>query len=137
MYVTGPPDCARDLITELHKCLFQLISLYPSAILVLLGDFNCPDIDWTSLSSGSAFSYAFVDLCLDFNFSNVITQPTRTTEICSNVLDLCLTQEPDLISNVTYLPGISDHLIIELTLSLTTPRKSRYTKFIRNYASAD
>lgn len=132
-----PPDSGRDFITELHKCLFQVTSLFPSATLVLLGDFNCPDIDWTALSSGSAFSDAFVDVCLDFNFSNVITQPTRTTKICSNVLDLCLTQEPDLISNVTYLPGISDHLVIELTLSLTTPHKSRYTKFIRNYAGAD
>lgn len=114
-----PPDSDKEFVTKLYKCLSEITTKYPNAFVTLFGDFNYPNIDWSALSSSCALSQEFIDFCLDFNFSNVITQPTRITNNCSNILDLCLSQDPSLFSNISYLPGISDHLVIDLTLSLS------------------
>lgn len=74
-----PPDNKRDFVIELYKCLSELACKYPNALVTLFGDFNYPNIDWSTICSSCAFSQEFIDLCLDFSLSNVITQPTRIT----------------------------------------------------------
>ena len=39
---------------------------------VILGDFNMPDICWTSLSAGSNFSTLYCDMVFKYNFSQLI-----------------------------------------------------------------
>lgn len=57
-------------------------------------------------------------------------EPTRITDSTASVLDLILTTAPDLISPVTYLPGISDHSTLHFNLR-TTVRVS--PKTVRHY----
>jgi len=59
-----------------------------------LGDFNFIDISWDSLCGLSPSSVKFCDIIFNLNFSQLICEPTH---IAGNVLDLILTNIPDLI----------------------------------------
>lgn len=67
----------------------------------------------------------------------MVTQPTRTTATSSNVLDLLLTSAPDFVSEVKYLPGLSDHCLLHITLNLPSNKTPNKTKTIYNYAKAN
>ena len=47
----------------------------------------------------------FLELLNDFSMEQLVGEPTRN----NNLLDLILSTEPSIITNVTTVPGISDH----------------------------
>ena len=65
-----------------------------SVNLIILGDFNIPDIDWNTLSGFSPVSRQFCDLVFDSGLSQLIN---CTTHIHGNILDLLLTNSEELI----------------------------------------
>lgn len=132
-----PPDSSCTFLADLRSSLSHITATLPKATLLLLGDFNFPDIDWNTLSSASGMSKAFIELCLDFNLNQLINQPTRITETTSNILDLCLSSDPDISNNFTFHPGLSDHLAIHFFLSLPFNVKLTHKKKIRDYRNAD
>ena len=83
--------------------------------LLLMGDFNCPEIDWCdNFVSGSdqSFSAMFFDSCQDAFLSQHVHSPTRyLPNQRPSVLDLVFTDDPDMIETVNHLPpiGHSDH----------------------------
>ena len=83
---------------------------------ILIGDFNFPDIEWTSGVTGSkgrnfyeATSEAFLEQHID--------EPTHTS---GNILDLVLTNKEGLVSNMEMLGrvGMSDHEIISFNVKI-------------------
>lgn len=68
---------------------------------------------------------------MDFNLSQLVSEPTRTTSTTSSILDLVLTNVPHLISSVTHLPGLSDHSLLHFDVEIPV------CKHIRNYKRAD
>ena len=72
--------------------LDKVLQIYPSAGLLLMGDFN---------------QMKLTVLRRRFNIKKAVRQPTRG----QNVLDQILTNMLDLYNDVTYLPpvGLSDH----------------------------
>ena len=94
---------------------------YISSNIVLLGDFNCSDINWSSLSGQYPFSSKFCDVIFDLNLSQLIEEPTHSA---GNTLDLVLTNVPENISsliNHSELPHPipSDHFLITFDYSQT------------------
>lgn len=89
------------------------------------------------VSESHSESTAFVNLCSDFNFSQMVTEPTRTSLSSANILDLILTTSPDLVNSITYLPGLSDHCFINFTLKGFVHRSVSKPKYIRDYNKAD
>ena len=84
--------------------------------LLLMGDFNFPDVDWSLSLASSTASQQFVD-CIDEAFiSQHVNQATRK----NSVLDLVFTSEPDMIDTVSVLSnlGSSDHNILQWTVQL-------------------
>jgi len=79
--------------------------------LIILGDFNVPDIDWDSLSGHSPISNQFCDLVFESSLCQLIDTPTHNH---GNILDLVLTNLDDNIS-CTFNFSLACHLII-LTL---------------------
>ena len=76
---------------------------------VIMGDFNCPNIDWNSMA-GDPEGTRLVDLIDDEFLSQAVNQPTRE----NNVLDLVLATDPDLIDDCEVgekLNGCDHHLI--------------------------
>ena len=76
---------------------------------VIMGDFNCPNIDWNSMA-GDPEGARLVDLIDDEFLSQAVNQPTRE----NNVLDLVLATDPDLIDDCEVgekLNGCDHHLL--------------------------
>lgn len=125
-----PPDASRSFIDDLHDSINLALKKYQGHEVYLLGDFNYPQIDWPLLSSTCSSSTDFLNLTLDFNFSQIIDQPTRG----SNVLDLVLTTAPETIGPLSFLGGFSDHKLIQLTVEIPTLETGFSVKQIRDYS---
>ena len=90
-----PPN---PTLIEVQLLRDHLSQLQPSCNILLLADFNLPDINWDTLSSKSNTSDAFCNMVFDLNLSQLIICPTH---IHGNLLDLLLTTNDDLVSNIT------------------------------------
>ena len=99
-------------VAELRRSLDLAMDVKERHVIVA-GDFNCPDIDWDSLSLQKEAQHkevqqALLDLSVDFNLTQVQDKPTRE----NNLLDLIFTTNPSLIKSTANAPGISDHDIV-------------------------
>lgn len=128
------PSRDSDYCDNLHSVLLNIQGLYPKAQFLIFGDFNFPDIDWVNYTtSGSNDAKKFLDNCLNFNLIQVVNQPTRG----DNILDLVLTSSPELIENVDSVPGLSDHNILLIELSIPVLTRNPTIKTIRDFNKAD
>ena len=89
--------------------------------LILGGDFNFPDIDWTNnfvspLSPHPNLSRAFLDVVNSNNLEQLVDQPTRG----NNILDLYLTNQPTLVKKTTVA-----HVIVHQYITIRTPHTVR------------
>ena len=77
---------------------------------VILGDFNCPDINW---DHGFAYDQApqknVQDKLIEISVDNSLTQLQEEPTRLNNILDLSFVSNHTLIRNQTTIPGISDH----------------------------
>ena len=87
-----------------------------------MGDFNFPDINWSSLTGHSRTSTLFCDFMFDNNLTQHVDCPTHTR---GNILDLVLTANDELVDNlVVFNPNHSirsDHLMISFKLLFQPP----------------
>ena len=60
---------------------------------VLTGDFNYPNIEWLDHYVNNSYEQKFIDFINELNLTQFFKSPTRE----SNILDLCLTSQPNLI----------------------------------------
>ena len=104
---------------ELYKLIKNLTNLHYSHIL-MLGDFNYPNIKWSEQNNGVAAcheSSRFIEAVMDAYLLQHIHVPTRYRQNqTSNILDLVFTNEINMINNITILPpiGYSDHVVINM-----------------------
>ena len=109
-------------MNELHESISKLRSINNGQIL-LAGDFNLPDIDWTNnafIPGGQypALSKKMLEIVNDFGMEQVVLEPTRG----KNTLDLFFTTNPTLVEKVTMTPGMSDHDSIPLVIINCKPK---------------
>ena len=88
----------RD-IAQLDASLEKL-NLNSNKQYVLCGDFNCPGIDWTTMSidknsTDKIVQQQVIDLSNKFGLTQCIEQETRE----KNILDLTFTTNPTLVQN--------------------------------------
>ena len=86
---------------------------------LICGDFNYPNINWSTLSCNTSHSQMFLDTIHDQCLLQHITKPTHyRPNTVANILDLELTNEDGMINNVKYLRGIgcSDHVCLWFSL---------------------
>ncbi|XP_011408163.1 PREDICTED: uncharacterized protein LOC105315277 [Amphimedon queenslandica] len=132
-----PPNASHDYNVSLSNYL-NCLAMSPGRI-VILGDFNVPDIDWDTLSGDSPFS---LYLC-DFVFNNNFTQLVHSlTHIKGDILDLVLSSDCFLINCISIsksMPLSSDHYAVFFRLCCSSPRYSRTSlnRPVYNYAKAD
>ena len=105
-------------------------TMYPSAKIIIGGDFNSPGINWSNKSLITSyisrqFRETLITLADEFMLEQIINQPTRGT----NILDLCFTSHPDLSQCFTIVPDFSDcdavivSFVSKLYLQNQLPRK--------------
>ena len=100
---------------------------------ILCGDFNCPGIDWSTLSietnaPDKEIHQHLIDISNKFSLTQIIREETRE----KNILDVTFVTNPSLVINSSIVPGISDH---DITVSDFTIRphyeKSKSRKIYR------
>ena len=85
-----PPSSTAVYYDNLFNFFLHLHQV--SDKMIILGDFNLPDIDWDVLSGHSPVSNQFCDLVFQTGLSQLIDRPTH---IHGNILDLLLTNLED------------------------------------------
>lgn len=128
-----PPDSGPEFIEHLSDSLDHVLNKHPNSVAIIGGDFNYPDIDWSSSTVSCASrrqeSLNFKNLTHVHNMSQLVAEPTRG----NNILDLILTNQPD--NAVTHVvEEISDHRAVHCSLSIPLPDKTITAKHILNYA---
>ena len=136
MYV--PPICQCDIHGA--TLLIPIIPCDAELLLVVVGDFNLPHIDWLTLQGLCPSEQAFCDRVFECNLSQLVCQPTH---IAGNSLDLILTTEPAVIETLRVhsasdCPLSTDHFLLSFGLqgeasslqhsSCTTPVVFDYSK---------
>lgn len=113
----------RSPSSDLHQSTINLCDLMLSiqgySHVLICGDFNYPNINWSSLSCTSSCSQMFLDSIHDSYLSQHVTEPTHyRLNTTANVLDLVFTNEEAMINTINYLPGIgsSDHVCLQFNL---------------------
>ena len=101
--------------------LSSLMALTSGDIPVLItGDFNTPDICWSTLSATSPFSRSLCDLVFSQNLKQFVFCSTHTH---GNILDLVLSNTEELIGDLQVESDIclnySDHYLISFPLFIS------------------
>ncbi|KAJ8027731.1 RNA-directed DNA polymerase from mobile element jockey [Holothuria leucospilota] len=104
----SPNSCADN-----NQSLFESFRIVSSKRAVVFGDFNFPDIDWHSCTSGS-HGRDFLEAVSDGFFTQHVLFPTRE----DNCLDLVLSTDENMVRNVASggKIGSSDHDLISFEL---------------------
>jgi len=105
----------HDDEANLKKLLLEVSSKH----VLIMGDFNYPGVDWSSCSVTSNCSSGttdFVQTVENCFYTQNVLHPTRGDAI--GLLDLILSSDPDLVSNVQIMAslGTSDHNMITFTV---------------------
>ncbi|KAK4806137.1 hypothetical protein QYF61_001060 [Mycteria americana] len=114
LYIKKWIDCEELSLKNSHEQVESLWEASRSQDLVLLGDFNHPDICWKSSTASCRQSGRLLE-CIEDNFlSQVIDTPTRGDA----TLDLLVTNASELISDVKTggSLGCSDHALVEFAV---------------------
>ena len=126
---------------KLFKTLTDALSRSYSHLL-LMGDFNYPNINWDSMSSDAAdtdSSHEFLEICKDGFLYQHVDKPTHYRgEQRPSILDLVLTNERDMIQDLEMSEplGRSHHVVLRWTYTVYVRRQqSRVLKY--NYDRAD
>ena len=95
--IYNPPNSESSY----HQKLLAYISdiMQSTVEVILLGDFNAPGINWSTLSASSDFSSNLCGLIFQFNYVQQLNHPTH---IHGNniILDLIITSSADTISDI-------------------------------------
>lgn len=117
-YVTNSDSAAVRKARIVDECdLISTLCLCPHPV-VLVGDFNLPDIDWNDLriSEETSKESVFVNTCLSNGLYQLVSEATRKPS--GSLIDLLLTTEPGIIDHVCVIdpPVRSDHQAITFSL---------------------
>jgi len=117
-----PSGSSVNYLEEMHNSL--LCAVNKNIPVLICGDFNLPNIDWSvvSPSPSTPVAAAFSDIISDF--SQLVTFPSHK----DNILDLVLTIHPDLVSSISLcdsLPG-TDHDAVSFSVTTVSPSLSRF-----------
>ena len=125
------PNSDSRSILSLSVSLQKLHQMVPSPRILLAGDLNLPSVTWSDGSTinpcpiyGHGINQLFLDTINEYGLEQLITQPTRG----NNILDLVFSTQPNIISNLQIIPGISDHEAIFFHLGLATSLPVHETK---------
>ena len=109
-----------------------------SSHILIAGDFNVPQIDWSSGLSDEPpnhYSHRLVECIQDHYLIQHVTKPTRYRPgQVPNILDLILSNEEGMVHDLKYMPclGGSDHVVLRFTMACYTERVRPGT-VTRNY----
>ena len=131
-----PPNSCESYLLSLLSYLSHL--LYSHSKCIIVGDFNFPDICWSSLSGTSSLSNYFCEFIFDHNLSQHVMEPTH---IMGNILDLVITSPRVNNVDLSIIPSVqyfsSDHFIVSFRLCNKIPTLSCKPRYVFDFGKAD
>ena len=120
-----PPDLNDNLNEMLGVCIRE------SKEIIMLGDFN---VNFLKKNEHTVFK----ELFRRHGFKHIIKKPTRTTNESSTLIDIIMTNHPQVISkHCVYPSSIGDHNMVGCVRKLNHLKYSPRTVFSRNYSTYD
>ena len=128
------PSCQEEendkINTQIDSAIKHLKS--QSEHLILLGDFNYPEISWEDETCSHAPSHKSADSFLEnFHFndlSQLVTEPTHHRAMQTpTLIDLLITDDPMFIKNICFYPpfGMSHHSVICFEVNINVHNVSK------------
>ena len=137
------PSSSLDNDRDLFKLLDSLNSLFQGKLL-LIGDFNLPNIRWSNIIEGNncnsnSVEYKFISCLNHNNLLQHVQFPTRArASQTPHVLDLIITND-DFVEDIINLSplGKSDHSVLQCICNLSVDKAVNLTKFNFNKGDYD
>ena len=113
VYRSPSSNCEND--SKLNTAINNIDDHHDCSDLLIMGDFNTPNIDWkdfTCSDGRSSFAHEFINATLDSYLTRHVFEPTRHIPgQRSSVLDLVFTSNPNSIDKIQHHSplGSSDH----------------------------
>ena len=124
----SPENNPIDFFSDLTNKVDEISSKYPASELIVVGDFNVHHIDWLGSSSTDVEGTRAKLFADSHNLSQIVSQPTfipHREDHHSNILDLCLTSVPNLMTaNVERSIGNSDHCLVATSVQIVPPAET-------------
>ena len=139
------PNSSHIENDRLNKLIKSVASKFQKSgeKLILLGDFNFPDICWLTESSDKpqhSDSNTFLNTIHECYLTQFIKQPTHfRAQQTPTLIDLILSNDPDFISNIDYNPpfGKSHHCVITFDIDVYTAKGKSNPVFKYLYNKGD
>ena len=112
------PNATNDQNTLLNSLITEMVTINHSHLMII-GDFNYPDINWDmqiSEAPEDSPSQSFLSVYKDCFLHQHVLSPTHYRgQQQANILDLIMTNEPDMIDKLHYTEpiGKSHHLVLD------------------------
>ena len=126
-----PPDSKA----EDDEKLFETLKVVSDETVLIMGDFNFPNINWDLKSAGNCSSNKFLDCIQDCFLWQHVDVATRG----DNILDLVLSSEENIVENLRIGEpfGTSDHCVIRWDMVVTKKCEATANKTYFDYYKAD
>ena len=118
LLVYVPPTQTKSETNISSLCNYLMNWVTEVQDIIILGDFNLPNLFSTNIIKLTTVDKLLTDLCNKLELSQLITFPTRN----NHILDRMYTNRTDLITGIKQLPPFnnSDHLSFSFFLRLTS-----------------
>ena len=130
LFVSETPEADDNEVDQLFEC-FKLAS-DDNHRLLIMGDFNYPDINWNLLRSDNA-GQKFLKFVMDCYLEQHVHQPTRV----NNILDLVFTSEIQIKEDIQLLAPMdnSDHNVLVWSMQCSNQPIKAKTQLCYNQAN--
>ena len=133
-----PKELDHESMYELKSSLDCILQSDKYSNILLSGDFNLPSMNWNDEATtpgckNQSYYEQFLTIMKDCNLTQVIDRPTRG----ENILDLIFTTNTTLVQNSDVIPGIGDHDIASLVVSIKPYINRQQPRKILLYKRAD
>jgi len=119
MYRSPSSSVANE--EQLNKQIKLLCTSAEASHILLMGDFNYPNIDWElgRCSAVTPSERLFMKTVNDSFLHQHVNSPTRRQNLCPTILDLIFTNEFGMLSDLNVLSplGKSDHTVLSFQLN--------------------
>lgn len=113
-----PPNAETSYLELLLDYMHDHVT---GGMIIMAGDLNLPEIEWSSKKVRSAANDVILDMLFNFNLEQLVRVPTRVQGVSSSILDVVLVSDhfPEDQARIEILDGISDHNSVLCTLPLS------------------
>ena len=136
--VYRPPNSNTDYMRMVCEEMEEIRRKHRNAVLWIGGDFNLPDINWSTLdiqgiANANAINQSFIDMTSNIGLEQQVNFPTRGEAI----LDLFLTNRPSLVEKCASLPSLGDHDVVMIKTSAAAKRAKPVRRKVYLWKKAD